>query len=136
MAKWRQTVEEVITKLWESEVGLAQRKTVGQVCSRLGSERGDLPPVASGVRRAADGSGEAPRATGSRTDSAAVGPPYTCGASSSGVSDSGDGSPSGSSVAGPGFDASGAGSLSSSVRSRTVCGGRENLMGSVGSGGS
>ncbi|MDP6496205.1 MAG: transposase, partial [Dehalococcoidia bacterium] len=32
----RRTVEEIITKLREAEVGLAQGETVGQVCRHLG----------------------------------------------------------------------------------------------------
>ena len=32
----RRTVEEIITKLREAEVGLAQGETVGQVCRQLG----------------------------------------------------------------------------------------------------
>ena len=32
----RRTVEEIITKLREAEVGLAQGETIGQVCRQLG----------------------------------------------------------------------------------------------------
>ena len=36
MGMRRRTVEEIITKLREAEVGLAQGETVGQVCRQLG----------------------------------------------------------------------------------------------------
>jgi transposase-like protein len=36
MARRRRTVEEIITKLREAEVRLAQGETVGQVCRQLG----------------------------------------------------------------------------------------------------
>ena len=58
MAGKRFRAEQIIMKLREAEVGLAQGQRVGQVFEADGGERADLLPVTEGVRRAAVGPGQ------------------------------------------------------------------------------
>ena len=64
MARKRFTAEQIIMKLREAEVGLAQGQTVGQVCKTDWGDRADLLPVAQGVRRASTESGQAVEGVG------------------------------------------------------------------------
>ena len=58
MAGKRFRAEQIIMKLREAEVGLAQGQRVGQVSKQMGVSRADLLPVAQRVRRAPVGPGQ------------------------------------------------------------------------------
>ena len=58
MAGKRFRAEQIIMKLREAEVGLAQGQRVGQVSKQMGVSEADLLPVAQRVRRAAVGPGQ------------------------------------------------------------------------------
>ena len=64
MARKRFTAEQIIMKLREAEVGLAQGQTVGQGVQTDWGDRADLLPVAQGVRRASTESGQAVEGVG------------------------------------------------------------------------
>ena len=59
MVKRKHSVEQIIGQLREAEVELAQGRSVAEVCRSVGGDRADLLPLAKGVRRPQDGSGQA-----------------------------------------------------------------------------
>ena len=63
MATKRQSAEQIVRKLREAEVELAKGATVQGRLPEAGNHRAHLLPVASGVRRAEAGPGEAFQAT-------------------------------------------------------------------------
>ena len=58
MVKRKHSIEQIIGKLRETEVELAQGRSVAE-CAGRGGDRADLLPLAKGVRRSKDGSGQA-----------------------------------------------------------------------------
>ena len=66
MAGKRFSAEQIIMKLREAEVGLAQGQRVGQVSKQMGVSEQNLLPVAQRVRRAPVGPGQEVEGVGGR----------------------------------------------------------------------
>ena len=64
MARRKHTPEQVVKKLREAEVAMAEGGTVAQASRKIGGDGADLLPLASGVRRSADRPGATAQAAG------------------------------------------------------------------------